>query len=102
MSGVRTSIAIFRLVIASGGIGLEPLALWLPTGHHVLHTGGFRDTDLIAIYEYAHFDYDKVNVLLEPDNKLLVKVAAWLNTTGRPIHTEATFTVVYRYERDPQ
>ena len=49
LSGVRTSIAIFRLVIASGGVGLEPLALWLPTGHHVLHTGGFRDTDLIAI-----------------------------------------------------
>ena len=47
----------------------------------------------------APFDYDKVNVLLEPHNKLLVKVAAWLNTTGKPIHTEPTFTVVYRYER---
>ena len=47
----------------------------------------------------APFDSDKVNVLLEPDNMLLVKVAALLNSTGRPIHIEATFMVVYRYER---
>jgi hypothetical protein len=47
----------------------------------------------------APFDYDRVNVLLESDNKLLVKVAAWLNSTGRPIHIEPTFTVVYRYEK---
>ena len=47
----------------------------------------------------ARFDYDMVNVLLEPDHKLVVKVAAWLNSTGRPIHVEPTFTVVYRYER---
>jgi hypothetical protein len=50
----------------------------------------------------APFDYDRVNVLLEPDNKLLVKVAAWLNSTGKPIHIEPTFSVVYRYERGPQ
>jgi hypothetical protein len=35
---------------------------------------------------------------LEPDNKLLVTVASWLNTTGKPVHIEPTFTVVYRWE----
>jgi hypothetical protein len=40
--------------------------------------------------------------LLEPDGKLLVKVAAWLNTTGRPIHLEPTFTVVYQFEKESQ
>jgi hypothetical protein len=43
--------------------------------------------------------YDRmVNQLLEPDNKLLVTVASWLNTTGKPVHIEPTFTVVYRWE----
>jgi hypothetical protein len=42
--------------------------------------------------------YDRpVNQLLEADNKLLVTVASWLNTTGKPIHIEPTFTVVYRW-----
>jgi hypothetical protein len=36
--------------------------------------------------------------LLENDNRLLVKVASWLNTTGYPIHMEPTFTVRYQYE----
>lgn len=36
--------------------------------------------------------------LLEPDHKLLVKVAAWLNETGQPIHIEPTINVVYKYE----
>lgn len=39
--------------------------------------------------------------LLEPDNTLLVKVASWLNTTGIPVHLEATFTIVYRFEPPP-
>jgi hypothetical protein len=37
--------------------------------------------------------------LLETDNKLIIKVAQWLNTTGYPIHMEPTFTVTYRFER---
>jgi hypothetical protein len=41
----------------------------------------------------------KVNMLLEQDNRLIVKVAAWLNTTGKPIHIEPTFTLKYRWER---
>jgi hypothetical protein len=36
--------------------------------------------------------------MLGTDNKLVVKVAAWLNTTGKPIHMEPTFTVTYRFE----
>jgi hypothetical protein len=37
--------------------------------------------------------------LLGPDNKMIVKVAAWLNTTGYPIHIEPTFTITFRYEK---
>lgn len=47
----------------------------------------------------APFDYTNVDMLLNPDNELLVKIASWLNTTGKPIHVEATFTVTYRYEK---
>lgn len=36
--------------------------------------------------------------LLGPDHVLVVKVAAWLNDTERPIHMEPSFTVVYRFE----
>jgi hypothetical protein len=50
----------------------------------------------------APFDYAQVNFLLGPDHTLLLKIASWLNTTGRPIHIEATYTVVYRFERERQ
>lgn len=42
-----------------------------------------------------------VDRLLEPDHKLIVKVASWLNTTGRHIHLEPTFTTTYKFEKDP-
>ena len=38
--------------------------------------------------------------LLESDNVLVIGVASWLNTTGRKIHIEPTFTVTYRFERE--
>ena len=53
---------------------------------------------LDAVPVRAAFDR-KVDVLLEADNKLAVKVASWLNTTGVPIHIEPTLTIVYRFER---
>lgn len=47
------------------------------------------------------FDHDvSAACLLEPDNVLVVKVAVWLNDTGREIHMEPTFTMVYSYERN--
>jgi hypothetical protein len=43
--------------------------------------------------------YDvQMDQLLESDNKLIVKVAEWLNTYEKPIHIEPTFTIEYRYE----
>lgn len=48
----------------------------------------------------APFDYRDIDVLLEPDNILRLVVASWLNTTGRAIHIEATYTVVYRFEKE--
>ena len=41
-----------------------------------------------------------VGGLLAPDNILRVRVATWLNTTGKPIHIEPSFTVVYHYEQE--
>lgn len=38
--------------------------------------------------------------LLGPDHKLIVKVAAWLNTTERPIHIEPTFNLTYQFESE--
>jgi hypothetical protein len=46
----------------------------------------------------AQYDLPAVNQLLGADNKLLVTVASWLNTTRKPIHVEPTFTVVYDFE----
>jgi len=37
---------------------------------------------------------------LEADQVLVVRVASWLNSTGRPVHAEATFTVTWRAEAD--
>ena len=45
----------------------------------------------------APFDV-AVDWVLPPDNKLILKMASWLNDTGKPIHTEATFTVTFRFE----
>jgi hypothetical protein len=36
--------------------------------------------------------------LLEPDNTLMINMAAWLNTTEKPIHIETTLLVVYQFE----
>jgi len=45
------------------------------------------------------FDMDTtIGGLLAADHKLNIKIAAWLNTTGYPIHLEPTFTVEYRFE----
>lgn len=38
--------------------------------------------------------------LLAPDHVLCVKVAVWLNDTGRHIHIEPTFTMVYQFEKE--
>lgn len=46
----------------------------------------------------SQFDYSDINMLLEPDNVFQVKMASWLNTTGFPIHVEASYTVTYRWE----
>lgn len=45
----------------------------------------------------AAFNYD-MDMLLEPDHVLALKLAAWLNTTGKPIHLELTYTITFRYE----
>ena len=37
--------------------------------------------------------------LLESDNVLVVKIAAWLNDTGQPIHSEVSVTLTYQFER---
>jgi hypothetical protein len=45
------------------------------------------------------FDMDTtIGGRLAADNQLNIKIAAWLNTTGYPIHLEPTFTVEYRFE----
>lgn len=49
----------------------------------------------------AEFDYDvSTGGLLQSDNKLLVKMAVWLNDTGLAIHMEPSFVMVYRYEKN--
>jgi hypothetical protein len=44
----------------------------------------------------APFHTDVVDGVL-PTNVLEFKLATWLNTTGSPIHIEATWTIVFRY-----
>lgn len=49
--------------------------------------------------------YDRdvsANGLLQPDNVLKIVVASWLNATGKPIHIEPTFNVIYRFEKEIQ
>ena len=48
--------------------------------------------------ERAAFDVDvSAGGLLEPDHKLIVKMASWLNDTGMKIHMEPSFVVVYQF-----
>lgn len=47
----------------------------------------------------AAFDYNDVGLLLDSDNVLNAKIASWLNTTGKPIHVEITYTIRFRYEK---
>ena len=47
----------------------------------------------------AAFDYQAVDLWLPADNVLLMKLAAWLNTTGKPIHLELTYTIKFEYAR---
>ena len=35
--------------------------------------------------------------VLPADNKLIVKMASWLNDTGKPVHVEATYTLTFRF-----
>jgi hypothetical protein len=39
--------------------------------------------------------------LLEADNTLIVKVASYLNTTGKALHIEPTFTITYEFVSFP-
>ncbi len=49
--------------------------------------------------ERAPIDFDvSAGGLLSEDNVLESKLAVFLNDTGLPIHMEATFTLVYRFE----
>ena len=45
----------------------------------------------------ATYDEENVNMTLQADNKLLVTVSSWCNVTGKPIHVEPTFYVVYQW-----
>jgi hypothetical protein len=45
----------------------------------------------------AAFDQRVVDGMLDTDNQLQVKMADWLNNTGRAIHMEVTFTVHFRF-----
>lgn len=49
--------------------------------------------------EIARISFDvQLNNRLGDDNTLISKVAAWLNTTGQPIHIEPSFVIVFRFE----
>jgi hypothetical protein len=50
----------------------------------------------------APFNYTDVGMLLDDDNVLVAKIASWLNTTGKPIHIELTYTIQFQYEKDAQ
>jgi len=44
------------------------------------------------------YDYENLGTLLDADNILNAKIAAWLNTTNKPVHIEITYTIQFRYE----
>jgi hypothetical protein len=63
------------------------------TGAMIYLQGGLSDQPL-------RIPFDRVfrrPVSLESDNILNLKLASFLNTTGFPIHTEATYTIWARY-----
>jgi hypothetical protein len=39
-----------------------------------------------------------LGTLLDADNILNAKIAAWLNTTNKPVHIEISYTIQFRYE----
>jgi hypothetical protein len=46
----------------------------------------------------APFDVDvSAGGLLEEDNVLVVKIASWLNDTGKPVHAEVSATITYKF-----
>ena len=46
----------------------------------------------------APFDFNVSNGgLLDPDNKMILRIAVFLNTTGVPIHMETTLVVEFQY-----
>lgn len=48
-------------------------------------------------YARASYDYDHLNFILAADNRLVTKVAVFLNTTGKYIHLEPTVVIDWRY-----
>jgi hypothetical protein len=49
----------------------------------------------------APFDYHiQGGGVLESDNLLYSKAAVFMNETGQPVHMEASFVVVYQFERE--
>lgn len=46
--------------------------------------------------------YTQAGGLLDSDNVLISKVSAWLNETGKPVHLEPSFTIVYQFEKEMQ
>jgi hypothetical protein len=50
----------------------------------------------------APYVYDGLNFPLPADNTLYLVVAEFLNTTGKPIHLEATYTVKFVFEKEQQ
>ncbi len=74
----------------------DPNGATLPMADNtMLYVQGALDKQPVRV-DFNH----AINALLEPDHKLLVKVAAWLNTTGKPIHLEPSFTVEYQFEKE--
>jgi hypothetical protein len=48
----------------------------------------------------SDFDYDtSIGGLLDPDNKLISRMAIWLNETGVTMHMEPTWVMEFQYER---
>lgn len=58
-----------------------------------LHGGEARR----APYDYSFRDE---RILLDRDNLLNLKLAAYLNTTGHPIHMEGTYTITFEWVLD--
>lgn len=65
---------------------------WL-ADNTMLYVQGALQANAIRVPFSEDLDY-----LLEPDNRLLVKMAAYLNTTGYAIHLEVTYNLTYRFE----